>query len=56
MQGGVVAAGVETEAQDTLLRRKGCEIAQGYRYGHPMPAEEFLEALRQPVTVSAAER
>ena len=52
----VVAEGVETEGQDTLLRREGCEFAQGYRYGHPMPAEEFLEALQRPVSVSAAEQ
>ncbi len=52
----VVAEGVETEGQDTLLRREGCEFAQGYRYGHPMPAEEFLAALERPITVSASER
>ena len=31
----VVAEGVETEAQVTALRREGCHLFQGYRFGHP---------------------
>lgn len=40
----VVAEGVETEDQERLLRRLGCPLGQGYRYGRPRPvptAETF---------------
>ncbi|MBS98945.1 MAG: diguanylate cyclase [Oceanospirillaceae bacterium] len=37
----VVAEGIETEAQAALLRRYGCDIAQGYLHARPMPATEF---------------
>ncbi len=36
-----VAEGVETVGQETLLKEMGCEYAQGYQLGRPMPAEEF---------------
>jgi diguanylate cyclase (GGDEF)-like protein/PAS domain S-box-containing protein len=51
----VVAEGVETEAQDQLLVREGCDYAQGYRYGHPMPAEEFLASLEHVITLSLSQ-
>ena len=37
----VVAEGVETEAQAAALQALGCEYAQGYLYGRPVPAEEI---------------
>lgn len=37
----VVAEGVETEDQAAFLKMHGCEIAQGYLYGKPMPRQEF---------------
>ncbi len=33
----VVAEGVETPAQDRLLRELGCDLMQGYFYGRPEP-------------------
>ncbi|HEX5477857.1 MAG TPA: EAL domain-containing protein, partial [Burkholderiales bacterium] len=37
----VIAEGVETEAQATLLRSLGCEQAQGYYFARPMPEAEL---------------
>ena len=42
----VVAEGVETEAQRTILSELGCDYAQGYLLGRPMPVEQ-LEAILQ---------
>ena len=36
----VVAEGVETEAQKTLLGMMGCDFAQGYLFSRPLPPEE----------------
>lgn len=38
----LVAEGVETEYQETFLRRIGCDSMQGYRYAKPMPLDEFI--------------
>jgi diguanylate cyclase (GGDEF)-like protein/PAS domain S-box-containing protein len=40
----VVAEGLETRVQGALLRDAGCDYAQGFMFGHPVPADEF-EAL-----------
>ncbi len=39
----VVAEGVENEAVWLLLRELGCDQAQGYHMGRPMPADAFCE-------------
>ncbi|APX92392.1 GGDEF domain-containing response regulator [Halomonas sp. 1513] len=39
----VVAEGVETVEQATMLARMGCEGAQGYYFAGPLPAEEFAD-------------
>ena len=41
----VLAEGVETEEQVTLLKNAGCRFAQGFYYARPMPIAEFLEFL-----------
>ncbi|MGM0691311.1 MAG: bifunctional diguanylate cyclase/phosphodiesterase [Pseudomonadota bacterium] len=41
----VIAEGVETSSQADYLVRLGCDQAQGYRYGRPMTAEAFENAL-----------
>jgi EAL domain-containing protein (putative c-di-GMP-specific phosphodiesterase class I) len=44
----VLAEGVEQEAQRTLLLEQGCDQAQGYLFGQPIPADAFAQML-QPV-------
>ena len=39
----VIAEGVEDEGTGILLLGLGCELAQGYFIGKPMPAAEFVE-------------
>jgi EAL domain-containing protein (putative c-di-GMP-specific phosphodiesterase class I) len=41
----VVAEGVETEGQCTLLRRLQCDQIQGYHLSPPLPEPEFLAFL-----------
>ncbi|MCK2045215.1 EAL and GGDEF domain-containing protein [Chromohalobacter moromii] len=43
MQRIVLAEGVETPEQLDVLRHMGCDMAQGFLIGHPMPSDE-LEA------------
>jgi diguanylate cyclase len=38
----VVAEGVETDEQLTMVREFGCDLAQGFYIGKPMPEKQFL--------------
>ena len=42
----VIAEGVETEEQRSLLNNKGCHNFQGYLFGKPVPVEEFEKAIK----------
>ena len=37
----VIAEGVETERQMTMLKNAGCDYVQGYYFSRPLPSEEF---------------
>ncbi len=37
----IIAEGVETDAQLAQLRMEGCDIAQGFFFGRPIPASEI---------------
>jgi EAL domain-containing protein (putative c-di-GMP-specific phosphodiesterase class I) len=49
----VVAEGIETEGQRRLLREQGCDLLQGFLFGHPAPAAVW-EARWKPRTGTAA--
>jgi PAS domain S-box-containing protein/diguanylate cyclase (GGDEF)-like protein len=41
----VVAEGIETEAQLSLIQEMGCQIGQGYLFSRPLAAEQFRALL-----------
>ena len=45
----VIAEGVESIDQVVLLRNEGCHTMQGYFFGKPVPPEQFVQYLSQPV-------
>jgi diguanylate cyclase (GGDEF)-like protein len=49
----VVAEGVETSQQLAFLRREGCDVAQGFLLGAPVPIQEFESALGDSGGISA---
>lgn len=42
----IMAEGVETEAQHNYLLTHGCNVFQGYLFGRPGPAQDFVDAAR----------
>ena len=51
----VIAEGVETEEQATLLQLLRCEQAQGYLFNRPMPAHELVRLYGRSARQPAAE-
>lgn len=47
----VIAEGVETEGQRSLLAAAGCDYAQGYLFSRPVPPEKFEELLSRQIVM-----
>jgi diguanylate cyclase (GGDEF)-like protein/PAS domain S-box-containing protein len=43
----VIAEGIETEEQHSLLMAAGCDYGQGYLFSRALPPEEFAQLLQQ---------
>jgi diguanylate cyclase (GGDEF)-like protein len=53
----VVAEGVETEGQQALLRKQGCDEMQGYLFSRPVPGDQFQAYLEgEPTRLSRGAR
>ena len=48
----IIAEGVETDAQLAQLRMEGCDIAQGFFFGRPIPATEIGRQLARHNPIS----
>ena len=46
----VLAEGVETDEQLSILRDNGCDYVQGYYFSRPLPASELLPYLKNQNT------
>lgn len=42
-----IAEGIETVGQAEILKQSGCDLAQGYFFGKPMPVDKFEEFMAE---------
>ncbi len=47
----VVAEGVETKGQLSLLQDVGCDLVQGFYFSRPVPPEEFEKLIEQELAI-----
>ena len=52
----VIAEGVDSWEKVRLLHAQGCRYFQGHRFSPPLPAQQFVQRCRMPVTVPPALR
>jgi EAL domain-containing protein (putative c-di-GMP-specific phosphodiesterase class I) len=48
-----VAEGVETDAETGMLNEMGCDLAQGWRFGRPAPADDIPQMVSATFAVCA---
>lgn len=46
-----IAEGIETSGQAEILKNSGCDMAQGFFFGKPMPADEFEKYVLEKTSV-----
>ena len=46
----ILVEGVETEAQDKLVKNAGVDYIQGFLYSKPLPMDTYIELLRKQMT------
>ncbi|MBR7837079.1 GGDEF domain-containing protein [Actinospica durhamensis] len=51
----VVAEGVETERQRSLLQEAGCQYGQGFLFSHALPLDQALRYLRESGSAACAD-
>jgi EAL domain-containing protein (putative c-di-GMP-specific phosphodiesterase class I) len=51
----IIAEGIETAGQLTLLRAKGCSVGQGFYFSVPMSADDLLPILGKTSIFDQAE-
>lgn len=51
---GVVAEGIETDAQRALLKQLDCDWMQGFLFSRPVPADAFMALAFEQIETSAA--
>ncbi|MDA8442359.1 MAG: EAL domain-containing protein [Peptococcaceae bacterium] len=52
----VIAEGVETEAQTSLLRDKRCDVIQGFLFSRPVPVEQFRTIWQENLSPAAPDQ
>ena len=52
----VVAEGIETVEQSTVLQTLGCDLMQGYLFGRPVPGDEMRVAIEQEHAAACSDR
>jgi EAL domain-containing protein (putative c-di-GMP-specific phosphodiesterase class I) len=53
LQSAAVAIGVETAAQAQALQQIGCDVGQGFLYGHPLPLDQLVAMIKQRATTQS---
>jgi EAL domain-containing protein (putative c-di-GMP-specific phosphodiesterase class I) len=51
----VVAEGVETRGQLSLLKNAGCDLVQGFYFSRPLPPEEFEALIEKDLAAARRE-